>query len=359
MAWVRRLWLHDVRNVSVAELDLPEGLIVLQGANGQGKSNVLEALGFVGTLQSFRRAPLEALVRHGAERAVIRAEVEGTRSSLVEIEIAPGRPTRVLVNRQRLTRSRELLGVLPLVVFAPSDLELVQAGPAERRRYLDEVLVSASPRLDGIRLDLDRVLRQRNALLRQCGGRLDEAAGATLDVWDAQLGALGDRWRLARRRLVAAIVDDVQRWYRRIAAGQGAVELGIESTWGDEPLQEALREARRHDVARGLTTIGPHRDELAVRLDGLGARVHASQGEQRTLALSLRLAARDQLEEVHGAPPLLLLDDVLSELDPVRSASLVDAMSAGQVVLTTADEVPAGLSASALYEVDGGVLTLR
>jgi DNA replication and repair protein RecF len=336
-----RVWLTDFRSYPEAEVELAPGLTALLGDNGQGKTNLLEAVAWLASLGSFRGAPNDALVRRGAPRAVVRAEGEREgRALLVEAEIVPSGRNRVLVNRQALRRARDLLGVLRVTVFAPDDLELVKGGPAERRRYLDDALVACHPRNDALRSEVDKVLKQRNALLKGCGGRLDESAAFTLDVWDAKLVESGGALAAARQELLGRLVPVLGRTYDAVAHGPAEVTARYVADWSAAGLAEALVAARRDDVRRGVSTVGPHRDEVDLAIGGLPARTHASQGEQRSLALALRLAAHEVVTEAAGSPPVLLLDDVFSELDPDRSDALLASLPAGQTLLTSAAGLP-------------------
>jgi DNA replication and repair protein RecF len=365
---VRTLWLTDYRSYASAQIDLAPGLTVLVGANGEGKTNLLEALAWLATLSSFRGAPTEALVRRGAPYAVVRtlAEREG-RELLIEAQLSATGRNRVQVHRQPLRRARDLLGSLRVSVFTPDDLAIVKDGPGERRRLLDDALVSLHPRNDALRVEVDKVLRQRNALLRQAGGRLDEGAAFTLDVWDAKLASSGaalvaarmdllDRMRpvlaatydaLARRP--ASVAADYEAAWSGAAAGEEDRRAGLESA-----LDAALTAARSDDVRRGVSTVGPHRDEVALSIGDAPARTQASQGEQRTLALALRLAAHHVVTAETGTPPVLLLDDVFSELDPDRSAALLAHLPAGQTLLTTASGLPPGAEPELVLHLAGG-----
>jgi DNA replication and repair protein RecF len=350
-----RVWLTDFRSYAELEVDLAPGLTALLGDNGQGKTNLLEAVAWLATLSSFRGAPNEALVRRGADRAVIRAqgEAEG-RAILLEAELVPGGRNRVLVNRQPLKRARDLLGALRVTVFAPDDLELVKGGPAERRRYLDDALVATHPRYDALRTEVDKVLKQRNALLKGAGGRLDESAAFTLDVWDAKLAEAGGALAAARQDLLARIVPVLGRTYDAVAHGPAEVAAGYVADWAGVGLAEALAAARRDDVRRGVSTVGPHRDDVELSIGGLPARTHASQGEQRSFALALRLASHEVVTEAAGTAPVLLLDDVFSELDPERSDALLANLPAGQTVLTSASGLPPRARPDLVLRVAGG-----
>jgi DNA replication and repair protein RecF len=355
---LHRLWLADFRNYTAADIALaPDALTVVVGGNGQGKTNLLEAVAYLATLSSFRGAPPEALVRTGAASAVVRAEGRRDgRNLLVEAEINPSGRSRTLVNHQPLRRASDLLGALRVTLFAPDDLELVKGGPAERRRWLDDALTALHPRHAAARSDAERVLRQRNALLKQCRGRLDASAEATLDVWDAKLAVTGEALAAARADLVGGLEVPVGKAYDQVAGAPADVGIVYERSWS-APLAAALAAARDDDVRRGLTTVGPHRDEVRLTIAGAPARTHASQGEQRSLALALRLAVHGAVAEAVGEPPVLLLDDVFSELDPDRSAALVAHLPDGQAVLTTAGAVPDGIAPALTLHVRGGTVT--
>jgi DNA replication and repair protein RecF len=342
---------------------VPDGLTVIVGPNGVGKTNLLEAIGYLATLRSFRAAPAESLVRAGARQAVLRAEVrrEG-RAILLEAELVPGRRDRVQVNHQALRRTRDLLGSLQVSVFSPDDVALVKSGPAGRRLYLDELLVALRPRHDATQTELERVLKQRNALLKSAAGmrKLPPDIETTLEVWDAKLEAAGEALVKARAALVAALEPLAAALYGRLAApegpgGLGHVRLSYCKSWSGT-LSEALAQARVEDLRRGVTTVGPHRDELELRITGMPARTHGSQGEQRSLALALRLAGHQVVTERLGTAPVLLLDDVFSELDHRRAAALVEALPPGQALLTTASGVPPGAHPEMTVRVESGML---
>jgi DNA replication and repair protein RecF len=357
---VRSLELVDFRNYERAEFHFHPGTTAVIGLNGQGKTNLAEALGYLSSLTSFRGAPNEAMIRVGADSAVLRAVVvhgDG-REVLVEIELSRAGRNRVQVNRQRLGRARDLLGALVVSVFSPDDLELVKGAPAERRRLLDDTLVDLAVKYDAMRLELDRVVRQRNVLLKQCGGRLDEAAAATLDVWDARFATLGDQLGHARAVLVARVAPFVTEAYDQLAEAPVAVELRYAPPWRDHGLAAALAAARPEDLRRGASTVGPQRDDVELSLGGMPARTHASQGEQRSLALSLRLGAHRLLAERLESAPVLLLDDVLSELDPRRAAALLHHLPPGQVVLTTAGPLPEAATPDDIVTIAGGTVLL-
>lgn len=339
---VERLDLVDFRNYRSAAFELTCGVTAVMGRNGQGKTNFAEALAYLSTLSSFRGAPPEALIRNGCEVAIVRAAVreDDGREVLIEAELARVGRNRVQVNRQKMQRARDLLGVVRVTVFAPDDLIVVKGGPADRRRFLDDALVALRTSYDATRLELDRIVRQRNTLLKHAGGRLDSELAVSLDVWDARFAEVGEQFGHARASLVARCQPMVVEAYEQLAGAAVPVELIYEPPWRRSGLATALAATREADVRRGTSTVGPHRDELDITLHGMPARTHASQGEQRTLALAMRLAVHRLVAERTGSTPVLVLDDVLSELDPDRAAALLANIPSGQVVITTASPLP-------------------
>jgi len=334
----------------------PDGLTLISGRNGAGKTNLLEAVGWLATLSSFRGALPDALVRAGAAQAVVRGlgRRDG-RELLVEGSIPRIGRTRVQVNRQPLRRARDLLGALRVTVFSPDDLALVKGGPAGRRAYLDDLLVSSHPKWEVVRSDVERVLRQRATLLRQAGGRLTPEVALTLDVWDAQLAAHGTALAEGRETLVADLSPHVSSAYAALAGAPVEVTLAYAAPWrAGGGLAEALAAARTEDVRRGVSTVGPHRDDLVLSIAGLPARTHASQGEQRTLALALRLGGHAVVQRAAGEAPVLLLDDVFSELDEQRATALVARLPPGQALLTAAGAIPPGISPALCLRVEAG-----
>ncbi len=355
---VRTLALTDFRNYVQADLEFAAGCTAIVGANGQGKTNIAEALSYLASLLSFRGAPSDALVRTGATEAFVRATVihDDGREILIEAQIVTSGRSRVQVNRQRLARTRDLLGVLRVSVFSPDDLVMVKGGPAERRGYLDDTLVALSARHDRLRSDLDRVVKQRASLLKQAGGRLSSDMAFTLDVWDAKLAEIADTLGRERAALVVQLEPLVAKAYAALAGEVQPVTMSYAPAWLAEGLAPALVASRADDVRRMSTTVGPHRDDLDVMLNGLATRTHASQGEQRTMALALRLAAHQLVTEHHNEAPVLVLDDVFSELDPDRSRALLANLPSGQVVITTASVLPKGAAPDKVMRiVDGAV----
>jgi len=311
------------------------------------------------TLESFRGAPTDALVRVGATSAVVRASgLRGGRAVLIEGEITPHGRTRFQINRQPLRRARDLLGAVRVTVFSPDDPVLVKGGPSERRRYLDDLLVASHPRWDAVRSDVERILRQRATLLKQAGGRLTPEIGLTLDVWDDKLAQAGEELAGGRAALTARLEPEVAKAYAELGAVRSSVTLTYDAPWraegGGPGLGGALAAARTDDLRRGVSTVGPHRDDLLVTLEGLPSRTHASQGEQRSLALALRLGGHSVVTEAAEDTPVLLLDDVFSELDPDRAAALLAHLPSGQALVTTAGPLPPGVSPAARFVVRAG-----
>jgi DNA replication and repair protein RecF len=354
---ISTLWLADFRCFVDADFRPdPEGLTVLQGSNGAGKTSILEAVGWLATGRSIRGAARDVLVRSGRDRAVVRAEASsGGRAMLVESEIPLTGTARTQVNRQPVRRRSDLADALNVTVFAPNDLDLVQGGPAGRREYLDDVLVARHARLDALVTEVDRILRQRGAVLRQAGGRVDGDVAATLDVWDARLGASGTQLALERETLAAELTPRASWAYERLAGVTEPVTLSYRRSWQGD-LLDALVASRSDDVRRQVTSAGPHRDDLDLAIGARPTRTHASQGEQRCVALALRLATHELRRAELPEPPVLLLDDVFSELDARRAAALVELLPPGQVLLTTAVDPPPMVHADRVVEVEQGRL---
>ena len=352
-----RLWLTDFRNYASTELvPAPDGLTLIAGANGAGKTNLLEAIGYLATLRSFRGAPGDALVRVGAGRAIVRGKVRrGERALLLEAELLPAGRDRVHVNRQPLRRTRDLLGALQVTVFAPDDLALVKAGPQGRRSYLDDLLAALHVRHDSLRTEVERIVRQRNALLKQAGGNPHPPTDVvtTLDVWDQKLAETGTALADARDDLVAVLRPEVAIAYTQVADRSTDVVSTYHRSWSG-PLASALESSRAEDLRRGVTTVGPHHDDLLISLDGLSSRTHSSQGEQRSLALALRLAGHRVVADAIDSAPVLLLDDVFSELDHDRADALLSCLPGGQTLLTTAGSIPVRAHPAAIFRVEDG-----
>ena len=358
---LRELALQDFRSYPALELELPPGLTCIVGENGIGKTNLLEAIGYLVRLSSFRGADNATMVRIGADRAFVRGQGSSKGRELqIETEIPRAGRGRVQVNRQRLTRSADLAAAARVSVFAPDDLATIKSSPGLRRDFLDDAVVSLWPRQDDTRRTLAQVLKQRNALLRQRGGRLDSESSMMLDIWDERFAAAGEALGAARLSLVQELAPFADRAYRELSTrDDDVVSIEYAPTWFDAGLDTAIAAARNEDLRRGTTTVGPHRDDLVISLNGAPSRTHASQGEQRTLALAMRLGVHLLLTERHGEPPLLLLDDVFSELDPFRTSALFTALPTGQAVLTTAVRLPDDAEPELILEATPGTVTPR
>lgn len=366
---VRTLSVTDFRSYAAAELDFEPGVTALVGPNGHGKTNLAEALGYLATLASHRVATDAPLVRMGAERAVVRGVVvRDDRDTLIEVEITPGKANRARLGGSPVPRARDVLGVLRTVLFAPEDLAIVKGDPAQRRAYLDDLLVARSPRYAAVHADYDRVLRQRNALLKSAGSARRSGAGLrTLDVWDAHLANAGAAVLAGRHELIGALRPLVDKAYSAVSRGGGPALLDYRSSLADDvaetpdrellaaALSAALAESRDRELDRGVTLVGPHRDDLALSLGELPAKGYASHGESWSFALALRLAAYDLLCS-DGGEPVLVLDDVFAELDDHRRESLAELVAPAEQVLVTAAvaaDVPAQLS-GARWDIAAG-----
>lgn len=371
--WVRSVGLTDFRSYAEVDVDLAPGVTTFIGSNGQGKTNLVEAIGYVATLGSHRVATDAPLVRSGADLAVIRCIVSDDREVLVEIAITPGKANRARINRSPVPKVRDVLGILRTILFAPEDLALVKGDPSDRRAFLDDLLVQRTPRFAGVRADYDRVLKQRNALLKSAAAARrasPDEMQRTLEVWDEQLAEHGSALLAARLGLLDDLVGGVREQGRMIA-GEGSADLGLRytSSLSDDDLprdRELLRDAlmrriserRRDELDRGITLVGPHRDDLQILLGANPAKGYASHGESWSIALALRLAAFDLLRS-DGIDPVLILDDVFAELDRARRERLAERVQdATQVLITAAvdADVPELLHGARMQVHDGEVV---
>jgi DNA replication and repair protein RecF len=364
--YVSSLQLSNFRNYAEAAVVLAPGANVFVGANGQGKTNLVEGLAYLATLSSHRVAVDAPLVKLGAEQAVVRAEVVRSltdeRTLLVEVEINPHGANRARLNKVPQRRVRDIIGALQVVVFTPEDLELVKGDPAARRDYIDGVVVSRWPRMAGVKADYERVLKQRNALLKQLALNANvRSLGAedvyTLDVWDEQLAAYGSELTSARIETLEALAPHIQRAYADIAPADSRTSAVYSKSWNSDTLLDALQEARPQELRRGLTLAGPHRDEIDLRIGEFPAKGFASHGESWSLALALKLAVF-QLLRAEVVDPVLILDDVFAELDVTRRNRLAAAIADAEQVLITAavdDDVPEALHGRRL-RVKAGVV---
>lgn len=364
--YVRHLGLRDFRSWAHADLELPAGRTVFVGRNGFGKTNLLEALWYSTTLSSHRVGTDAPLIRAGAERAVISTIVvnEG-RECAVDLEIAAGRANKARLNRSPVRSTREVVGVLRAVLFAPEDLALVRGDPSDRRRYLDDLATVRRPTIAGVRADYDKVLRQRTALLKSVSGaryRGDRGALETLDVWDSRLAQHGAELMAARIDLVNQLAPEVEKAYQVLAPESRAAAIAYRASMDiagagtdrerlEAALLTALAARRDAELERGVCLVGPHRDDLELRLGDQPAKGFASHGESWSMAVALRLAAYELLR-ADGSDPVLLLDDVFAELDTKRRRALATvAESAEQVLVTAAvlEDIPEGWDARRVH----------
>jgi DNA replication and repair protein RecF len=383
---VAHLTLVDFRSYATVDVPLEAGATAFVGRNGQGKTNLVEAIDYLSRLGSHRVATDAPLVRAGAERALVRAAVvRDGRTATLEVEINPGKANRARINRSPLSRARDLVGIVRTVVFSPEDLALVKGDPSERRRFLDDLLVLRTPRLAGVRADYDRVLKQRNTLLRsarQAAVARRAEPPATLGVWNAHLARTGGELLAERLRLAADLAPYVGKAYEAVARGASrddarihyrcsaeAVVALLDGAGSATPtatdltaaLLAELEQRRDDELDRGVTLVGPHRDDLELSLGGSGTELpvkgYASHGESWSFALALRLAAYDLLR-ADGDDPILVLDDVFAELDAERRAQLADLVAGAEQVLVTAavpEDVPDRLAGTRYAVADGEV----
>ncbi len=390
--YLEKLSLTDFRSYAQVDLSLEPGVTVLVGSNGIGKTNLMEAIGYLATLNSHRVSTDAPLLRFGTERAMIRAKlVRGEQATVLELEINASRANRGRINRSNPVRARDLLGICQTVLFAPEDLALVKGDPSNRRRFLDELLVSLMPRHAATRSDYDRVLKQRNALLKSGRtGKFTAGHEATLDVWDQHMARAGAELLHARLELVDRLQPHLRNAYAQLTDGSKEASAVYRSTLQDildddgaaadsgaaapaEDLRllsveqltdryiQAFAAARRKELERGISLVGPHRDELELVLGSAPAKGYASHGETWSMCLSLRLASYYvMLDDARtgGSPPILILDDVFAELDVQRRRKLAAIVSGAEQVLVTAaveDDIPAELTGRRVKVIPGGI----
>ena len=375
--WVQSLGLTDLRSYKQVDCTLQRGVTTFVGRNGQGKTNLVEAIGYLATLGSHRVATDAPLVRTGATQGIIRCEVvNDERVIMIELAINPGAANKARINRSPVPKVRDVLGLLRTVLFAPEDLALVKGDPSERRRFLDDLLVQRTPRLAGTRSDYERTLKQRNALLKSSSIARRSASTEmlrTLEVWDEQLAAFGSELVAARIALLDDLINLGREKYTFIS-GDDETLFGMKyvSALGvDTPLLldreswklailDAIRNKRKEELDRGLTLIGPHRDDILLTLGQMPAKGYASHGESWSIALALRLASYDLLRS-DGVDPVLILDDVFAELDVSRRQRLAEQVATATQVLITAAvdmDIPDSLN-GVKFSVDSGSVTLQ
>lgn len=371
--WVRSVELTDIRSYTQVHVDLTPGITTFIGSNGQGKTNLIEAIGYIATLSSHRVASDAPIVRVGADIGFIRCTIADDREVLVELAITPGKANKARVNRSPVPKTRDVLGLLRTVLFAPEDLALVKGDPSDRRTFLDDLLVQRAPRIAGVRADYERVLKQRNALLKSASvarRRSEDEMLRTLEVWDEQLAEHGSAILAAR----IALLDDISGFAREEYAtvsgdermslhlqyssslGEGTVLTTDRAEWR-AALLDRIAARRRDELDRGITLVGPHRDDMLIRLGETPAKGYASHGESWSIALALRLASFDLLRS-DGVDPVLILDDVFAELDRSRRERLAEQVQQATQVLITAAvdaDVPEAMRGARFIVRDGMV----
>lgn len=376
--FVKELSLRDFRSYEQVSVAFPAGVSALVGSNGQGKTNLIEALGYIATLGSHRVATDAPLIRRGNTSAAVRVVVSHDERDIeLQIDLDAQRPNKAMLNRSPLKRPRDLLGYLNVVVFAPEDLALVKGDPSDRRHFLDQTLIALAPRLAGVRSDLDRVLKQRNALLKTAQHAARRSASDvmhTLDAWDAQFARLSSQLVLQRLALIDALLPHAGAHYAMVSDDRGPFTMQYECSLPEAPVEreesvweqaylQAFADRRNDEIERGITLVGPQRDELALSVRELPVKGYASHGESWSAALTLRLAAFELLRHDRpGGDPVLILDDVFAELDSRRRERLAEfAHQAQQTIITAAvaDDVPAILAGAQFSVGNGEVQRVR
>lgn len=375
--WLKSLQLANFRNYLQLNLDLSFGQVLLYGQNGEGKTNLVEAISYLSTLESHRVTGYQSLIQQGQTTAQLSGKVnQNSRELLIGVELNKEASNRYFLNGSARKKTSEVLGLVRTVSFSPEDLDLIRRDPSDRRKFLDSSLVQLKPRLSGVKADYERVLKQRNALLKSARG-VKNPELSTLEIWDDQLVALGTELAAERLELVTALSPLLQTFYTALSDSKDEVSLRVVSAVGSDENEkwtdierdpkiysqlfyERLESLRKKELERGITLAGPHRDELLIDKAGLLAKTHASQGEAWSLALGLKLALGDVSRKTSNiGDPILLLDDVFAVLDKGRRERLVEFVTDyEQVIITAADETMApNLDWSEKLHVSGGVVS--
>ncbi len=356
--FIKRLELHEFRNYKDLIFEPKSaGAIVIIGGNGQGKTSLLEAINFLATKKSFRGASKESMIGYTGAEAIIRGNFESSanREILVEASMKKGGRDRFTLNKQPLSKISDISKTIPVTVFAAQDIEVVRGAPSLRRDFLDQCVSMLFPRGASIISNVEKILRQRGMLLKQSGGQLSPDVASTLDVWDQQLGLYGSKLVELRRDLLAMIAPYVADAYRSISRGRELLTLTYNCSWTGDLYQELVG-GRKDDLRRQVNGTGPHRDELEIDLDGHPVRHNGSQGEQRTAAYALKVAFHSLYKDKENEDPILLLDDVFSELDTQRSEAILGSVSAAQTILTTTGNIPKTIEPTVEIHIKSGAI---
>lgn len=360
---IRSLRLINFRNYAALDLDLSAGVYGVVGDNAQGKTNLVEAMVMLSTMKSFRGVSNDAIVRRGEESAILRAEIvhDDDREMLVEIELKRSGRSTIQVNRKRINRTRDLLGALRTSVFSPDDRNLIHGAAVERRSLLDDALTALDPSMHDLVTEFERVVRQRNTLLKDLGPHPSATSLGSLAVWDEKMIVVGEQLGTARESLVDRLSPLVRHHYASLSAERLAISLSYDTEWRETGLSVALAESRIADLRRGTSTVGPHRDDLRIELGEFSSRTQGSHGEQHSLGIALRMAVHELVTERWQSPPVVVLDDVLAALDRKRAESLFERLLATityrQVVVTSANPLPPSSRITGLLRISAGTLT--
>ena len=356
--FLSQLWLTNFRNYENVHLTFHEGTTLITGNNGNGKTNLLEAIAWFSKTKSFRNTPNESLILQNKEKAILRAEIlQNTRKTTLEAEINNFGRNQLQINGKKVKSKKDLHEKIKTTIFGPEDLSLIKGGPSERRNYLDELLVDLHTKNQLIKSNFEKCLKQRNTLLKQAKGKTTGEIETTLDVWDEKFAESGQELANKRKNLLEELKPEIENILKQFTNNQDTVSFEYEQLWEKGKLLEALQAERQTDVRRGITTIGPHRDEIAIKVNGLVSKSHSSQGEQRSLALGLRLSGHELVKKITGNEPIVLLDDVFSELDNTRCQILIELLPKAQAILTTTGELPSGVKPDYKYHVVEGSIS--
>ena len=348
--------IYDFRNYQFARIEsIPPGIVAIVGNNGQGKTSIIEAIGYLSNKNSFRGASKDVIIRYGQDQSVIRGGFVSSlgRDLLIEASISKTHPDKFFINKQQQSRVSHLSNTVPTTIFSSNDIEVVRGSPSLRRNFLDSGVSMIYPKGDSVISAVEKILRQRATLLKQSGGKLTPEISATLEVWDRQLSFYGEQLVKFRQDLLNLISPYISKAYKEISESGDQMSLAYAKSW-DGDLIDELGKSRAEDLRRQVNSIGPHRDDLEINLNNHPVKHNGSQGEQRTAAFALKVALHSLYRETTGEDPILLLDDVFSELDEDRSMALLGSISAKQTFITTTGTIPGVVEPSLQISVKKG-----
>ncbi len=340
---LKRIWLKDFRSYSNFKIDnFSSNVTLVTGENGKGKTNLIEAIYYISNLNSFRFSSRESLIKNGSKVSFIRAEItNGERELLIESEISLLGRDKTLINKQKIIRNKEIRNYFKTIVFSNSDIEIVKNGPSYRRNFLDDLMIDLYPKMIPVKLELEKILKHRSKLLKTISYKSGKEELDTLDIWNQKLSEVGEFIVKTRKEVLTILQPELEKSFYQLSFNEKKLQIEYISSW-EGRLIDALQKTQKEDLLKGLTSVGPHRDDLSIKINNLFSRDQVSQGQQRIIAISLKLASHKVIKKQLSLSPLLLLDDVFSELDEIRSKKLLENLPSSQTIITAA-QIPSNI----------------